>query len=89
MSARRLRYAPIAATKSPWLLCSPSTAPVEVTNPLVPLLCQASVAISGFQRVHGMTVGESPTMALVGLLDGGRGGIAGSDGGGDAASWVL
>jgi hypothetical protein len=55
----------------------------------LPLLCQVSVAISGFQRVHGMTIGEAPTVALIGLLDGGRGGIAGSDGGGDAASWVL
>jgi hypothetical protein len=55
----------------------------------LPLLCQVRLAICGFQRVHLVTTGATPAMVLIGLLDNGRGGGAGRDGGGDAGSWVM
>jgi hypothetical protein len=58
------------------------------TRILIPV-CQVRVAICEFQRVQGMTAGAPPPIVLIGLVDGGRGGVGGSAGGGDAGVWVV
>jgi hypothetical protein len=36
-----------------------------------------------------MATGAAPAIVLIGLLDGGGGGVGVSDGGGDAGVWVV